>query len=90
MKTVTARLSSAFDTAAAALMLYLRPAPRVSYITLQFEKTYQQLLDARERHNAQAKAAEERATKLIRQAIASRAEAGRAHRVAARVKDLVS
>jgi hypothetical protein len=90
MKNFTARLNASFATVVSALMLYLRPAPSVVSITAQFDKTYQQLLDARERHNAEAKAAEEAATKLIRKAIASRAEAGRAHRVAGRVNELIS
>lgn len=90
MKTFTDRLTASFTSIASALMLYLRPAPSVASITAQFEKTYQQLLDARNRHNAEAKAAEEAATKLIRKAINSRAEAGRAHRVAGRVSELIS
>lgn len=90
MKNFTARIAATFNTAVSALMLYLRPAPSVASITAQFEKTKADLLEARNRHNAEAKAAEEAATKLIRKAINSRAEAGRAHRVADRVGELLS
>lgn len=83
-------MKNRLNVAIAAILLYVRPAPSVASITSQLDATYQRLLDARERHNAEAKAAEEKATVLIRQAIASRAEAGRAHRVAARVNDLIS
>ncbi len=83
---LTARLTAI----ATSILLFIRPAPKVEDIVAQLESTHGRLMDARERQNAEAKRAEEKAAVLIRKAIAHRAEAGRAHRVGGRLSDLLS
>ncbi|WP_408953198.1 hypothetical protein [Lysobacter sp. Hz 25] len=73
-----------------AILLYIRPAESVEAIAAQLHATHGRLLDARERYNAEAKVAEEKAAQMIRAAVNKRSEAGRAHRVASRLNDLLS
>ncbi|QWF18718.1 hypothetical protein [Lysobacter capsici] len=84
------KIATAITAGLRAILLYIRPAESVEKIAAQLHATHGRLLDARERHNAEAKAAEEKAAVMIRKAISMRAEAGRAHRVASRLNDLLS
>jgi len=82
---LTARLS-AITTA---ILLYIRPAQSVASITASLESTLGKLETAKERHDAAAQRDEEKAVELIRKAIAKRAEAKRAARVAANLGELL-
>ena len=84
--TLTARLSAI----ATSILFYIRPAASVDNITAALHATLGKLETAQERHGAAAKRDEEKAVVLIRQAIAKRAEAGRARRVASRLSDLLN